>query len=95
MDNEPTLIIDKDGTKRWRLNGKLHRVDGPAVAACDGHKSWWLNGDLHRIDGPAVELANGSKIWGLYDRSYTFDDWLEANNLISEEEKVMLKLQYG
>ena len=25
------LHIDEDGTKRWYLNDKLHRTDGPAI----------------------------------------------------------------
>ncbi len=53
--------INSDGNKSWYLNGKLHRIDGPAIEWADGSKSWYLNGELHRIDGPAIELANGAK----------------------------------
>jgi hypothetical protein len=52
-----------DGSKHWYLNGKLHRVDGPAVEWSDGTKEWHLNGKLHREDGPAVEYANGEREW--------------------------------
>jgi hypothetical protein len=31
------------GTKEWYLNGKLHRVDGPAWEGANGTKEWWLN----------------------------------------------------
>jgi hypothetical protein len=95
MDNEPTLTIDADGTKHWRLNGKLHRVDGPAVERANGNKSWRLHGKFHRVDGPAIEFADGDKAWYLNGKYYTFDGWLEANNYISEEEKLMLKLIHG
>jgi hypothetical protein len=98
MDDEPTLEISKYGTKRWRLpNGKKHRVDGPAVEDVDGDKHWYLNGRRHRIDGPAVEFADGRKLWYLNNNYYyyRFDEWLVANNFISEEEKLMLKLTYG
>jgi hypothetical protein len=44
MDNEPTIEIANNGTKRWILNGKLHRVDGPATEYADGEKAWYLNG---------------------------------------------------
>ena len=44
-------------------NGKLHRVDGPAVEWANGTREWWLNGRLHRIDGPAIEVANGDCEW--------------------------------
>jgi hypothetical protein len=60
-----------------------------------GTKYWWLNRKIHRADGPAIEWTNGNKEWFLNGKDYTFDKWLNANNFISEEEKVMLKLQYG
>ena len=28
----------------WRLNGKLHRKDGPAVVHADGHEEYWIDG---------------------------------------------------
>jgi hypothetical protein len=95
MTQEPSLYVDKWGDKRWMLNDKHHRVDGPAVEWANGSKTWCLHGNLHRVDGPAVERADGSKSWVLNSNHYTFDDWLEANIYISDEEKVMLKLTYG
>ena len=56
------------GTKSWYLDGKLHRVDGPAIEWADGRKEWYLTGELHRVDGPAIEWANGTKEWWLNDR---------------------------
>jgi hypothetical protein len=32
-----------NGTKKWFLNGKLHREDGPAVEWADGTKRWYFN----------------------------------------------------
>jgi hypothetical protein len=97
MDNEPTLTINHWGDKHWRLNGKLHRVDDPACEYSTGNKSWWLNGRLHRVDGPACEYVESDNVnvWYLYGNYYSFDDWLEANKFISEEEKLMLKLAHG
>jgi hypothetical protein len=95
MDNEPTLTINEHGDKEWCLNGAWHREDGPAIESADGSKYWCLNGKTHRVDGPAIEDIDGDKEWYLNDRRYKFDDWLEVNTLISEEEKVMLKLTYG
>jgi len=38
-------IITRDGTKRWiDINGKFHRVDGPAYEASNGSKFWSLDG---------------------------------------------------
>jgi len=60
---QPVCKTDSYGTKRWLLNGELHRTDGPAVERASGDKHWYQNGELHRVDGPAVEWANGDKRW--------------------------------
>jgi hypothetical protein len=42
-----TGIADFDsGTLVWFLDGRRHRVDGPAVEYADGIKVWWLNGEF-------------------------------------------------
>lgn len=38
------MIKHKVNPIAWRMNGKLHRDDGPAVIYPDGTKEWWLNG---------------------------------------------------
>ena len=40
---EYTVKVDYIGTRRWSLNGKLHREDGPAVEHASGTKHWYLN----------------------------------------------------
>ncbi len=66
MDNESTLTIDELGTKTWmNKNGRLHRLDGPAIERTDGTKYWYQNGLRHRSDGPAIEFPNGGKEWWL------------------------------
>lgn len=45
---------DKKGYE-YRLNGLLHRDDGPARIYSNGTTQWYQNGLLHRRDGPAVE----------------------------------------
>ena len=52
------------------MNGKLHRLDGPAVEYPDGYKAWYLNGERHREDGPAIEGCDGSKEWWLNGKQY-------------------------
>lgn len=49
---------------------------------------------FHREDGPAVEWASGTICWFFEGKQFTFEDWLEATP-VSSEEKVMLKLKYG
>lgn len=65
---------DGQGTKRWTKDGKLHRVDGPAVIwgkqAIMGLRiieEWHQHGKLHRIGGPAITLADGSQYWYRYN----------------------------
>jgi len=70
-----TGIVEFLGTKLWYLNGKYHRVDGPAVEDADGSKHWYLNGKQHRVDGPAWEGANGSKGWWLNGVHCTETEW--------------------
>ena len=58
-----TCEVDEEWVKRWKLNGVLHRVDGPAVECPNGIRYWRLNGVLHREDGPAVEYPDGYREW--------------------------------
>ena len=70
---EPVMTQDADGTKVWCLNGKYHRVDGPAIEWADGNKWWYLNGKYHRVNGPAMEHTNGDKAWYLNDKLHRID----------------------
>ena len=51
---EPKCIVNEDanGDKRWYLNGKLHREDGPAIECANGHKYWFLN-DINLHNNPS------------------------------------------
>ena len=71
---EPICKTDANGTKRWHLNGELHREDDPAVEYYDGDKSWYLNGERHRVDGPAREYADGYKFWYLNGKELTEEE---------------------
>jgi len=70
---EYTVKVCADGTKRWYLNGKQHREDGPAVELDSGAKFWYLNDKPHREDGPAVEWADGDKCWYLNGKLHRED----------------------
>lgn len=66
--------LNKFGTKAWYdKDGRLHRVDGPAVEFKDGEKRWCKRGELHREDGPAVERPDGSKSWYLNGKRHRAD----------------------
>lgn len=56
-----------------------------------------FSGYWHREDGPAQELVSNSQAvsWWWKDTGYSFDEWLKVNDVLSDEEKLMLKLRYG
>jgi hypothetical protein len=95
-DMQSVMTETGAGDRWWRNNFiRLHRIDGPAVELVSGRKEWWIDGRLHRTDGPAIEYAYGAKSWYLNDGRYTFDEWLDKNQELTDEEKVMYKLEYG
>ena len=49
--DQQVFYINRSGTRRWFLNGVIHRENGPAVEYASGSKAWYLNGELHREDG--------------------------------------------
>jgi hypothetical protein len=67
---EPKLFVYRNGIKRWKLNYKLHRLDGPAFECSDGTKAWYVDGKLHRLDGPARVWSDGTKEWWINDKQY-------------------------
>ena len=68
--------VNEDGTF-WRLNGNLHREDGPAIERVNGSKFWYRNDKLHREDGPAIERADGTKEWWINDEKLTKGEFLK------------------
>ena len=60
------LHIDEAGTKRWYLDDKRHRQDGPAEIWDDGAEFWFLHDKLHRQDGPAVVYPGRSEYWHIH-----------------------------
>jgi hypothetical protein len=89
--------VSDNGTRKWHLNGKRHREDGPAVEYADGDKAWYLNDQLHREDGPAIEHSNGDKEWCLNEKYHREDGpaveyadgdkewWINGNELTKDE----------
>jgi hypothetical protein len=85
MSKQSILEVDGFGTKIWKLNGKYHREDGPAIEHLNGTKQWFLNGNRNRIDGPAIEWSNGNKYWYLNGIEYsTKEKWFQ--HLTSEQQ---------
>jgi len=67
------LIVDSYGNRRWYVNDRLHRTDGPAFVGANGTQAWCLNGKNHREDGPAVIYADGDQEWYYEDRLHRED----------------------
>ena len=65
MNNLPTKTQTPEGLTEYRLNGELHREDGPAYDDGEGCKAWYLHGKKHREGAPAVENPDGSRCWFL------------------------------
>ena len=61
---EPILTEFQNGDKEWRLNGNLHREDGPAREYSDGSKFWYLNGTEYTEEEFAlIQFMNGNNIY--------------------------------
>ena len=62
-DAQPVKSRSRYGDTVYMLDGRLHRVDGPAWVALNGDTEWRQAGLLHRLDGPAMEFADGGREW--------------------------------
>ena len=60
---------DKEWHKEWHKEGKIHRIDDPAIEDNYGNKHWYKEGKKHRDNGPAVEYFDGDKLW-YYEGKY-------------------------
>jgi hypothetical protein len=80
MSAQPKMKVHPNGTKEWRLRGRLHRTDGPAYEWADGSKAWFLNGNRHRTDGPAWEWADGPKEWWLNGKAISWQELFRQAN---------------
>ena len=57
-----TKILKNLDQTTYFVNGKKHRLDGPAVES-PLVKEWWVNGKRHREDGPAVYYYDKLEWW--------------------------------
>ena len=101
MENKPTCEIDAYGNKRWYVDGKIHREDGPAIILHTGTEIWCFDGEYHRLDGPAYIWVNSTPEW--WFNGYYVDDmiksWAEENDIdldnLTEVDKALIKLVWG
>lgn len=66
MNDEPECYTNKNaGCKEWRLNGRLYRLDGPALEYADGGNYWFIHD--RSIRHTSLELSIGQSIPWYYD----------------------------
>jgi hypothetical protein len=68
MKQKPECKIMANGSKWWKLDGIVHREDGPAFESADGYRCWFKHGKRHREDGPAAESKYGAMEWWVNDQ---------------------------
>lgn len=63
-DLPPTHVLE-DGTKEWRVEGLLHRNNGPARVTASGFEEWYQRDKKHRVGAPAAYSTgpNPSEWW--------------------------------
>ena len=70
-------------------------MESKCTVGANGVQHWRIGNKLHRADGPATIWPDGVHVWCWQGWATSFNEWLALNSDISEEEKVMLKLEYG
>ena len=60
---EDFIEIEEFFSKEWKLNGKYHRDNGPAIIWKSGTRHWYINGKLHRERDPAKIHKDGKQEW--------------------------------
>ena len=45
-EDGPAAVWDNGRKKAWYFNGKLHRIDGPAVEFVNDYNAWYVNDEL-------------------------------------------------
>lgn len=53
----PEMTVDSLGNRMWRLDGRLHRTDGPAWEGINGTREWWVNGEELKFSDWLREVA--------------------------------------
>lgn len=56
--------IEFDGSLRWFRQGKLHRLEGPAIITPKGRHYWYQDGNPYREDDlPTITVPPSAKYW--------------------------------
>jgi len=63
MNSIVNHVIEFSNRREWYKNGKLHRINGPAVEYKNGCKKWYKNGILYKECGPDIIFDRIQKKW--------------------------------
>lgn len=89
----------------WRLNGKPHREDGPALISLNGDYEYYKNGILHNDKGPAsmhysyVHTGRKGNVpvknyrWYLHGEHLSAKEWRKRTGNETFFEKIRSKIQ--
>ena len=55
--NYTGIVEYTGGIKKWCMNGKIHREDGPAIEWSDGVKWWYLNDKHYTKEEYDIEMS--------------------------------------
>ena len=69
----------------YKLDGKRHRSDGPAIIENNGDEEWYLNDKRHRLDGPAQIQKGYCNFWYKNGKFHRLDG--PAIEYVNEEDK--------
>ena len=57
-NQEYKVIVNEYGIIKWYQNGKLHRLDGPAIEYTNGDVEYWINGEqVDSLPSPIKEVT--------------------------------------
>jgi hypothetical protein len=67
-------LFEDDHFIRYRLDGEVHRANGPAIIwKNNGEWVWRMRGTRHRYYGPTNSYGTGN--WCIHDRIIKYDIW--------------------
>lgn len=93
-----------NGVMEYRLNGKLHNAEGPAVINPDGSFEHWINGKRHNLKKPSYFHPEKKDAWflngltkhnnGSHNSDYGYEVW-RCNDNIHRLNKPAIKKPNG
>jgi len=86
---EYKVKVHRDGNKYWRINGQLHREDGPAIEYPEGSNRcgrWHLEGveyteDAHKAEMTLRHVTFSGKTVTIYGKTYRLTEVVNAQNI--------------